>query len=64
MHAGLFVCFLNLLNSDLEYRIFNMLAYTYGGGGGRGGTSVYSLIARTFVESALNLTPEKSQGKA
>ena len=26
------------------------------------GTSVYSLIRRTFVESAQNLTPEKSQG--
>ena len=25
-------------------------------------TSVYSLIGRTFVESAHNLTPEKSQG--
>ena len=30
-------------------------------GGGGGGGSVYSLIRRTFVEFAQNLTPEKSQ---
>ena len=28
-----------------------------------GGTSAYSLTRRTFVESAQNLTPEKSQGR-
>ena len=30
------------------------------GAGGRVGGSVYSLIRRTFVEFAQNLTPEKS----
>ena len=65
MHAGLCVFFYNLPNSDLDYRIFNMHAYTQrGGGGGGGGTVVYSLIERTLVEFTQNLTLEKSQGKA
>ena len=32
------------------------------GVGGGGGDSAYSLIRRTFVKSAQNLTAEKSQG--
>ena len=51
MHAGLCVFFYNLPNSDLDYRIFNMHAFTQRGwGGGGGGTVVYSLIERTLVE--------------
>ena len=48
----------------MDYRTFNVRyviflhAYTQ-----PGGTSVYSLIRWTFVEYALNLTPEKSQSR-
>ena len=55
MHAGLFWCFHNPSNSDLDYRIFNMHiyihviflhAYTHRG------TSVNCVIWGAFVESA------------
>ena len=66
-HAGLFGCIGNPSNYDMDYRIFNMYMWSFcmythiGGGGGGGGTFVYSLIQRTFVGSAQNLAPEKSQ---
>ena len=43
MQSGLFWCFHNRTNSDMDYRIFNVH---------KRGTSVYSLIRRTSVESA------------
>ena len=53
----------------MDYRIVNkrmrsfcIRMYPRGGMGWGGVTSVYSLIPRTFVESAQNLTPEQSQG--
>ena len=74
VHAGLFQCFHSPPNSDMDYRIFKMhiiyehviflIAYIY----------IYDIyiyyyasgdlcfIHRTFVESAQNLTLEKSQG--
>ena len=65
VHAGLFWCFHNLPNSDMDYGIFNMrrpviflhCLYTTG-------TSVYSLIRRTFVESAQNFDSGENSGRA
>ena len=65
VYAGLFWCFHNPLNSDKDYRIFNvcmwsccMRMHT------RGTTSVYSLNWRSSVGSAQNLTPEKNYLRA
>ena len=63
VHAGLFGCFRNLPNSDMDYRIFNvhivcdlLYAYTHGG------PWFIVLSKKTFAEFVQNLTPEKSQG--
>ena len=53
MHAGIFWRFQNPKNSDMDYMIFILSM----------GTSIYFLTRRTFVESAQNLTAEKSQGE-
>ena len=59
----LFCCFHNPPNSDMDYKFFNVYmrfffwrVYTHGGH-----KAHTSLILRTFVESAQNLTPEKSR---
>ena len=44
VHAGLFWCFHNPLNSDLDYRTFNMCTWSLCMHVHAGGTSVYSLI--------------------
>ena len=59
----LFVCFVSREHRILTWTtgsltcVCDLFACVY-----RQGTSDYSLIRRTFVESAQNLTPEKSQG--
>ena len=53
VHAGIFWRFQNPKNSDMDYMIFILSM----------GTSIYCLTRRTFVESAQNLTAEKSQGE-
>ena len=54
VHAMFFWCFHNPPNSNMDYRICNVItAYVI---------FLHSLIRRTFVESPQNLTPEKSDG--
>ena len=61
VNAGLFGCFHNPSNTDMNYRTFNMRMCSFCMRIYTRRTSVYGLI-RTFVESAQALTPEKSQG--
>ena len=60
VHAGLFWCFRNPPNSHMDYRIVNLRMWSFCMHIYTRGTSVNSLIGRTFVESVQNLTQEKS----
>ena len=56
--SGLCWCFHNPPNCDMDYWIFDV-HYVISSFCTRE-TSLYSLIPRTFIESAQSLTPEKS----
>ena len=54
VHAGLFWCFHNAPNSDMDYRIFNVRMSLFFACIYTRGTSAYSPIGRTFRLSGTN----------